>query len=47
MVDLNVLNSLEHVLRELDACNKNLSTIEANTKAHTMKLDQGDVAQEG
>jgi len=44
MIDLNVLNSLEYIPRELDEFNNNFITIEANTKAHTMKLDQGDVA---
>ena len=47
MGDYDVLNSLEQVPIGFEACNSNWSTLEANTKAHTMKLDQGDVTQEG
>ena len=47
MIDFDVLNSLEQVPKEFDACKQHFEQILANTKAQAMELDQGDVAQEG
>ena len=46
-VYFDVLEPLEQVAEATGDCKQQFCTIEANTKAQAMKLDQGDVAQEG
>ena len=47
LVDFDVLELLELVVEATWNCKQAFCTSEANKKAHTMKLDQGDVTQEG
>ena len=47
MVYFDVLESLDQVAEETGDCKHHYCMIEANRKAHTMKLEQEDVAQEG